>query len=1000
MIQEFDINWLANPAYFAVNRLPAHSNHYYFADEDEAGLNVSSLRYSLNGLWNFSYAEVLAKRPLGFEKSDYDCRSWGTIRVPAHMQMEGFGEPHYVNTMYPWDGHEAIKPGEIPTDYNPVGSYVKYFSAPADWQNVYVSFQGVESAFAVWLNGHFIGYSEDSFTPADFDLSPYMIEGENKLAVQVYRFCSGSWLEDQDFWRFSGIFRDVYIYTKPAVHIDDMFVKTELSDDFKDGKINIEFKWNVELTKNIEVVLFDGGQEIARQSAAGDVDGISIAVGAVKLWSAEEPNLYDLTLTVTDADGMVMEVIKQKVGFRKFELKNSIMYLNGQRIVFKGVNRHEFSCRGGRVITEDDMIWDIKTMKQHNINAVRTSHYPNNSRFYELCDIYGLYVIDEANLETHGSWMVMGKTQPDENTVPNDRPDWHDIVIDRAQSMLERDKNHPSILIWSCGNESCGGKNIFAMSEYFRSRDNSRLVHYEGVFHDRRFNQTSDMESQMYPTVAAIKEFLTEHRDKPFICCEYTHAMGNSNGAMYKYTDLTDTEPLYQGGFIWDFIDQGILKKDRYGREFIAFGGDYGDRPTDYNFCVNGIIYADRRLSPKMQEVKYNYRNFDIAVDEDMVKIKNKNLFAAADSYELKISLHRDGELICQMIQSVDIKAGEVAEVPLKLPELQSGGEYAITAVMQLKADTLWADKGHEVSWGQRVFSKPQVQKTDSRISQLRIIDGDVNIGVKGQGFSVLFSRGYGGMISYCYNGREFIDAIPKPNFWRAPIDNDNGNLTMVRCAQWKLASLYAVKREVTLTENDGKAQIVFVYDLPTEPRSACRVTYEVAGDGTVNVRLDYDKTADLPDMPDYGMLFKIPADYSQLRYYGLGEQENYCDRCEGARLGIYTLQAADLSAYVIPQECGNRCQVRWAEITDAAGHGLKFSAVVPFDMSALPYTPHELENAGHPYELPPIHHTVIRVSSRMAGIGGDDSWGSPVHEEYINKNETMSFEFSFKGIE
>lgn len=549
--QGFSTDYLADPAYFAVNRLAAHSDHCHYANAAEAALGKSSYRLSLNGLWHFSYAVRLSERPDGFEQAEYDCHGWRTIRVPAHMQLEGFGEPHYVNTMYPWDGHEQIHPGEIPTKYNPVGSYVKYFTAPSDWENVYISFQGVESAFAVWLNGSFVGYSEDSFTPADFDLSPYMVDGENKLAVQVYQFSSGSWLEDQDFWRFCGIFRDVFLYTKPAVHLDDLFVKTELAEDFHTGMVKLEFKWNTEADKRIEAALYFDGALVAKQAVSGQAAELNLSVEDVRLWSAEEPNLYELQITVKTADGMNCEWIQQKVGLRKFELKNNIMCINGKRIVFKGVNRHEFSCRRGRVVTEEEMLWDIKVMKQHNINAVRTSHYPNVTRFYELCDLYGLYVIDETNLETHGSWMVMGKAQPNEYTVPNDLPAWRDIVLDRAASMLERDKNHPSILIWSCGNESCGGENIFAMSAFFRQRDPSRLVHYEGVFHDRRYNKTSDMESQMYPTVAAIQTFLREHRDKPFICCEYTHAMGNSNGGMHKYTELTETEPLYQGGFIW-----------------------------------------------------------------------------------------------------------------------------------------------------------------------------------------------------------------------------------------------------------------------------------------------------------------------------------------------------------------------------------------------------------------------------------------------------------------
>ncbi len=999
--QEFSLDWIQDPAYFAVNRLKPHSDHAYFASEEEAARGQTSFRHSLNGLWHFSYAENLELRPKDFEQPGYDCKNWPTIRVPAHIQMEGYGRPQYVNTMYPWDGHEKIQPGEIPSDFNPTASYVKYFHVPKAWKQVYVSFQGVETAFAVWLNGAFIGYSEDSFTPADFDLTPHLVSGENKLSVQVYRFSSGSWLEDQDFWRFSGIFRDVFLYTKPSVHIDDLFVHAEPDEAFSGGKLTLEMEWNGAPDKKLECTLTDGaGKTVKRESFSGSIEKVEMDVPVVALWSAEEPNLYVLTLTVKDSGGVLQEIVRQNVGFRRFEMKDTLMHLNGKRIVFKGVNRHEFSCRRGRVVTEEEMLWDIRTMKQHNINAVRLSHYPNSTRFYELCDLYGLYVIDETNLETHGTWMVMGKDRIDEHTVPNDNPAWRDCVLDRAASMFERDKNHPSVLIWSCGNESGGGENIFAMSEYFRRRDKSRLVHYEGVFHDRRFNATSDMESQMYPTVASIKEFLREHRDKPFICCEYTHAMGNSNGAMHKYTDLTDEDELYQGGFIWDFIDQGLLKKDRYGREFLAFGGDYGDRPTDYNFCVNGILYADRRLSPKMQEVKFNYRNFVLKVSRGAVKIINKNLFISAADYELAIYLTRNGEEIWRTVKPADVMPGEEATVAFSLPETTGAGEYVVTAQLQLMRDTLWARKGHAVSWDQHVFCVGE-KAIEPAALPFQVTDGDVNIGVKGDGFEALFSKNYGGMISYRHNGRELIDAIPKPNFWRAPTDNDNGNQTAVRCAQWKLASLYAVKRDVTLAVDARSAKITFVYDLPTSPRSSCKVLYEVFGDGTVAVELSYDKADGLSDLPDYGMLFKLPADYERVCYYGLGAWENYCDRKSGAKLGIFCTDVqSEVSAYVIPQECGNRCGVRWAEITDAAGRGIRIFGEEPFEFSALPYTPHELENAGHVYELPPVHHTVLKLSKRVSGVGGDDSWGSPVHEQYLNENQSMVFRFMFKGIE
>lgn len=533
------------------------------------------LRHDLNGNWKFSYSVNPDNRPENFYQVDFNCAGWGDITVPGHIQLQGYGKPQYVNTMYPWDGLNEIRPPEIPQDHNPVGSYVKMFTVPENMTNkpVYISFQGVESAFYVWLNGKFVGYSEDSFTPAEFDLTPFLTEGENKLAVEVYQRSTGSWLEDQDFWRFSGIFRDVYLYTVPEIHVYDADVRAELNDAFTQGTLKVDLKLLSGDSSPSKIVteLYDREGSLVSTRTIDTGDGkwsVTMDVENPKLWSAERPNLYKLYIQVFNEKGSLVEVIPQKVGFRRFELIDKIMHLNGERIVFKGVNRHEFNCRTGRAITKEDMLWDIKTLKQHNINAVRTSHYPNQSYWYDLCDEYGVYVIDEMNLETHGSWQKMGAVEPSWN-IPGNKPEWENIVMDRAVSMVERDKNHPSILIWSCGNESYAGEVILNVSKYFKKVDPSRLVHYEGVFHAREYNDTSDMESRMYAKPADIEEYLNAKPQKPYISCEYMHAMGNSLGGMYKYTDLEKKYPMYQGGFIWDYIDQSLIKKDRYGNEFL-----------------------------------------------------------------------------------------------------------------------------------------------------------------------------------------------------------------------------------------------------------------------------------------------------------------------------------------------------------------------------------------------------------------------------------------------
>ena len=509
----FDFEKLKDPCCFAENRLPAHSDHVFYRDEAELARGVSSFYRTLDGIWHFAYARNTEHIPQGFEAADYDCRDWETIRVPAHIQMEGYGAPHYTNTTYPWDGHESIVPGEIPVRDNPVGCYVKYFAVPEDWERVYISFGGVDAALVLFLNGHFVGYSEDSCTPADFDLTPYLVAGENKLAAMVFRYTSASWLEDQDFWRFSGIYRDVLLYTKPQHHIEDVAVRAVPleRDGYTHGNLDVHLTFGDAAEKHVEILLCDPeGDCVEGEEAVITAKShvCSMEAACVLLWSAEHPWLYHLMIRVHDAAGALQEIVRVRVGFREFCIRDGVMQINGERIVFKGVNRHEFDSDHGRAMDPALFEQDLIALKRANVNAIRTSHYPNSSRLYELADIYGFYVIDETNLETHGSWMKNGTCAKDAHTVPSDREEWLPAVLDRAQSMYERDKNHPCILIWSCGNESCGGRIIYEMSEYFRRVDSTRLVHYEGIFWDRSYPATSDMESQMYTKAADIEAFL------------------------------------------------------------------------------------------------------------------------------------------------------------------------------------------------------------------------------------------------------------------------------------------------------------------------------------------------------------------------------------------------------------------------------------------------------------------------------------------------------------
>lgn len=1026
----FEIKKIHDPKFFKENCMAAHSDHVAYANETEAEEKKSSFRLLLDGIWKFHYARNYTQTVNGFEAETFDCKCWEDIRVPAHIQMEGYDIPQYVNIQYPWDGREDVWRDAVPSEFNPVASYVKYFTLPEGFRKsgLYISFQGVESGFALWLNGHYVGYSEDSFTPSDFDLTPYVKEGENKLAVQVFKWTSSSWCEDQDFYRFSGIFRSVYLYTMPKVHVYDLKVQPVVDEAVLNADLLVtmqmrgEGKARLTLTgsRNYSVLEEKEEQIIFSEElpvSEGEVH-FEKEVKKPDLWSAEIPNLYTLTIECFDQNGERSELVSQRIGFRRFEMKDGIMTLNGKRIVFKGVNRHEFSSKTGRAVTREEVLKDIVTMKQNNINAIRTCHYPDASIIYDLCDEYGLYMIAENNLESHGSWdAAMHGSVPKDTIVPGDNMDWEPMMLDRVNSCYQRDKNHPAVLIWSVGNESYGGKVIFDMSEKFRALDPYRLVHYEGIFNDRRYEATSDMESQMYTSVENVKKFLAEHKEKPFIMCEYTHAMGNSCGAMHKYTDLTDTEPRYQGGFIWDYIDQSILKKDRYGKDFQAYGGDFLERPTDYNFSGNGICYGgDRDPSPKMQEVKFNYQNISILFEkEGKFTVVNKNLFANTDRFRCVAVLQKNGVVVKK--QEIETAVPPLSTKDYEIPfailraddkdqKKDTDAEYTLTVSFRLKEDMSWADAGHEVAFGQKIYKKiPAFHASEKPI---RVVHGKVNIGVKGEDFDCLFSMLSGGLVSYRYAGKEMIEKIPMPNFWRAPVDNDNGSMAPARYAQWKIASMYISHRNggmfdnvpTKVEEKDNTVTVTYTYFMPTTPAGKCQVFYTVFGDGTIETKLMYDPVEGLPDMPEFGMMFWFNADYDNLTWYGMGPDETYADRRHGAKLGIYSNKVADnMAKYLVPQECGNKVGVRYARLVDAKGRGILFEGD-ELSFSALPYTPHELENAAHVYELPQVHHTIVRVALAQMGVGGDDSWGSLVHPEYhIDVTKPLKFTFRFKGI-
>ncbi len=1003
----FDLDRLADPEYFSEFRLPAHSDHRWFAGRAEAGAGTSSFEQCLNGLWKFHYAKNPGQVIAGFESVEVDCSSWDDIPVPAHIQLQGYDRPQYTNVQYPWDGQESVEPGEVPQRYNPVGSYVKLFTLDRPLrtgERVSVAFKGAESAVAVWCNGVYIGYGTDSFTPSEFDLTDALVEGENKLAAQVFRWSAGSWIEDQDFYRFSGLFRDVVLHRRPATHAEDVAVTTTVSDDLD------------EATVSVRVSLIGDGSVRGVLGGAGELtdagDGVlRLSVARPRLWSAEDPFAYELELEVRDSLGTLTEFIPLMVGIRRFGIEDGLLRINGQRIVFNGVNRHEFGLQG-RVMTREQTEADIRLMKGAGINAVRTSHYPNNSFFYDLCDRYGLYVMDEMNVESHGMWArVTNGELTVEQALPGDRPEWLPTLLDRAGSMFERDKNHPSIVMWSCGNESFGGTNMLAVSNYLREVDD-RPVHYEGVHWDPRYPETTDVVSQMYTPASQVRAWLKTHRDKPMILCEYAHAMGNSFGAVDAYVDLAHSEPLFQGGFIWDFADQAIQLRDRHGRDYFGYGGDCGESPTDYDFSANGIFFADRAPTPKVQEVRYLYQGFRISIGPDAVEVANRHLFTGSGCYDCVVSLSREGTVLAECRIDTAVPPGSSARYPLPFAIPTEPGEYAVDVSFRLRQATPWAAAGYEIAWEQAVFPVTGTPSGPERGVGARpeLVTGTHNFGVRGDHFMASFSRLHGGLTSYRYGltrdgGKELLASIPQPNFWHAPTSNERGWGMPFRDGQWLLASRYPQfvpgPDNPSVATFDDSVEVTYNYVLPTSPASRSQVAYRVFGSGRIEVTTTVRPGRGLPDMPEFGLLLTTGADLHHLRWYGEGPEECYLDRRNGARLGVYSGDVRrQLTSYVRPQEAGNHTGVRWATVTDDRGTGLRFDSATGMEFSALPWTPFEVENATHPVELPPVHHTVLRPALMRRGVGGDDSWGAETHPEYrLPRARELVFRFGFQGV-
>ncbi|WP_444684964.1 glycoside hydrolase family 2 TIM barrel-domain containing protein [Alkalicoccus luteus] len=973
--------WNNNPETFQLNREMAHATMMPYPERDlavEGDREASPFRTSLDGEWRFRFAERPEERDVDFYKTDRDMSSWDTIQVPSHWQLQGWDYPHYTNTRYPWEEREDIKPPFAPTVYNPVGQYVRTVDvALVEGERYLLHFEGVESAFYLWINGVLVGYSEDTFTPAEFDVTDVLKNGENRIAVEVYRWCDASWLEDQDFWRMSGIFRSVFLYRRPDVAIRDFFVRSRVDSAKATLTVNVSLandsgKAVSDMHLSGEL-LDDHGRTVAdAHTAPGEIgdysdETLTFTLQEPKLWSAEEPNLYTLVLK-SELHGREVYV-SAKTGIRTFGMEDGLMKINGKRIVFKGVNRHEFSPETGRAaITKDEMREDILKMKQHNINAVRTSHYPNHPYLYELCDEYGLYVIDEVNLETHGTW-VYGQEGLQE-TVPGDKPEWTANLLDRCASMFERDKNHPSIVMWSLGNESFGGTNFLEMHRFFKERDETRLVHYEGVFHYRETDEASDVESTMYIPPHKVEEYALDAEKnggaKPYILCEYAHVMGNSLGNFYQYTDLFQKYDILQGGFIWDWRDQALWKEEN-GTRFLAYGGDFGESPHDGNFSGNGLITADGKLTPQIKEVKHCYQYIDFDWENGTLSVTNNYLFRDLGFLEGRFELRCDGELTATGSFPLLAAPGERETIPLPVSEKSASGTAVLTVSAVLAADEAWAEEGFEAASAEWTLSEASIPEKADPVTPYA---DEKQVVLKAGGTEAVVSKASGLLISLTVNGIEQLMEPLKPTFWRAMTDNDRGCKLPERTAVWQNPQVQHVK--VTVDEVAVSAVL--------ELDNGSRVTlcYELGTEGGLDVSMTLQPGAGLPELPAVGLELQMSAADS-FSWFGLGPHETYRDRKLSGRTGIWQAAPEDrLAPYLKPQECGNIADLKQLKVGS-----LDIQALTSSEGSVLPWSPAELEAATHVHKLPESDKTVIRLLAGQMGVGGDDSWGQETHGEF-----------------
>jgi beta-galactosidase len=1036
------VNDWENPRVFSINAELPHATFVPFPELSQAlqlKANNSPWYKSLNGLWKFNWVPKPADIPANFWLPDYDDSRWKEIEVPSNWEIQGYGIPIYVNSDYEFSP-ENPQPPNIPHDNNPVGSYRLFFTVPESWRglDVFIHFGGVKSAFYLWINGQKVGYSEDSKTPAEFKITPYLKPGKNLVALQVYRWSDGSYLECQDMWRISGIERDVYLYAAPPVRIRDFFAHTPLDEEYKNGLLSLDVEVSSEPASGGKKpslsaytlragLLTDSGQPLFQKDITFTLPpsgektvSFSQEIEGIKPWTAETPNLYRLTLELLDKNHRTVEALTTMVGFRSVVIKNGQLLINDQPVYFKGVNRHETDPWTGQVISEESMIRDIKLMKQNNINAVRTCHYPDDPRWYELCDYYGIYLIDEANIESHG--MGYGEKSLAKN------PEWGPAHLDRMKRMLERDKNHPSVVIWSMGNEAGNGVNFEEGYRWIKQRDPSRPIHYERA----QLEWNTDIYCPMYARIEHLEKYAKTNPARPLILCEYAHSMGNSTGNLQDYWDVIEKYPALQGGFIWDWVDQGFAKKNDKGELFWAYGGDYGPPgiPSDTNFCCNGLVAPDRTPHPALNEVKKVYQpaRFELiepaGATEAKIKITDKYDFLALDrdTFSLYWELLANGQRVAEgTIPCPTIKPRASAEVRLALPAeaIKPGEEVFLNVELRaqkemahglIPAGQIIAAEQFKLAGGEA--SQPAgflASKAQAKLPKLNIKENKNNrneVIISSQNFELFFNRVEGRLTSYRFQNLELLKEGPLPNFWRAPTDNDFGNRMPERLKVWREASQ---KREVKVfnASKDKAGQVVVKVEFYLPAVEAIyAVTYTIARDGVVKIDNEFkpQNPEKLPEIPRVGLLLAMPEGFENIDYYGRGPHENYCDRQTSAFAGIYkTTLAEQVIPYVCAQEFGQRTATRWLVISNEEGLGLKFSGLPLFEFSAVPYTPEDLtqnwRGEKHFIDVPRRNNLCISIDLAQMGVGGDDSWGARPHPQYLITPQAYSWSFIIEPV-